>query len=195
MQLATLRAYAKKDDSPRPKFIGLLAAATIIFAIVALGGYAFLQVEIQRLDQVETEIDEIQDFIAQTDLKARQYHDKVRFGAKPVARNAIDQVQADMLQKMRHYGLTFQEATLQSGATRPAAAAVTDKAPNLPGVEYQTVILGPWESSINYLRDIQEGPALLNIRSIHSEATIDNPTVIRTTVKYKIFTEKAGAEI
>lgn len=194
MQLATLRAYAKKDDSSKPKFIGLLAVATVLFTLVALGGYAFLQVEIQRLDQVETEINEIQDFIAQTEIKVRQYNDKVRFGAKPVALNAIDQVQADMLQKMRHYGLTFQEATLQIGATKPAAAQ-TDKAPNLPGVEYQTVIMGPWEGSINYLRDIQEGPALLNIRSIHSEVTIANPNVIRTTVKYKIFTEKAGAEI
>lgn len=195
MKLVTLREYAKKDPTKKPNYISALAVATAIFTLISLGGYAFLQVEIERLDQVETEINEIHDFIAQTEQKERQYQDKVRFGAKPVPLAAVDQVQADLLQKMRGYGLTFQETTLQSSTTTKAAAPANDKAPQLPGMEYQVTIMGPWEASMNYLREIQEGPALLNIRSVHSENNQANPQLVRTTVRYKIYTETGGKEL
>lgn len=50
---------------------------------------------------------------------------------------------------------------------------------------------GNWDKSMQYLKEMQNGPVLVNIRGIQMEQVLKTNT-IRTTMKYKIYTEIGG---
>lgn len=183
-----MREYMKTDPTLKPRYIKLLVFVVGFIGVIVVGGFFYIQNQIKHFDAVEKEINEINRFLAEAENEQKQYDNRVLNGSKPILIKDVDQAQNDMIQKMKRYELKISEITLMSKANTTSPKG----APIIPGIEYQVIMIGNWDKSMQYLKEMQNGPVLVNIRGIQMEQ-VPKTNTIRTTMKYKIYTEIGGA--
>lgn len=172
------------DKSQKKRF--LITLVTVVGLMVICVSLVVLR-DIQETDQKAqfSKKGEYQEFIKKYSEREVEYEKKIKgIGHRAALSNEIDPLQNTILAKLQSMGLDTQSVAM---IPTPKPAQTKDGQVNLPdGVEYDLVLKGTWNQTVDFLKALENEMLFINIKSVNFD--IDG-NQLRTSIRYKIYME------
>ncbi len=186
---ATILAMMQEDKSLKKE---VLTSVLLIVVLIAVVVFSHQQKVIQttRANAEREQRKEISQKLEHYRQNERNLQNKINGQTpRPIRADQIDEVQKEILAKMKKDGLDVQTLNRLIPAIDPKQKQAADKKPGIKKQEhpdFEATVVGSWEATVKNLYEMERQSFLVNVRSVKMEAQ-STGAGMRTTFRYRVY--------